>query len=135
MYRTHPNNRSCIEQKGDSAIPLFFHDIYLFDDHDGAGIWRREHAAEHTQFYTTLAAQTNRKLIPDIDLVSWDESKPFITRWLVAHESVHEQLRTYTGVSGVNLADVDFSKEIQFYEWLDIHRTEHTLLRQAFGIT
>jgi hypothetical protein len=116
-------------------VPRFFHDIFLYNDPEGFGVWRAEHQYEHTQFYTTLAAQTPRKLIPDLDLVSWDDSKPFQTRWLVAHESVHEQLRTYTGVSGVNLADVDLTKEIEFYEWLDIHRTEHTLLRQAFGIT
>lgn len=116
-------------------MPIFFHDIYLFGDEAGGSIWRSEHAGEHTQFVTTLAKAAPIKLIPDYDLASWDQSKPFITRWHVQHEAVHEQLRFYTGVSGVNLSDVDFSDQAEFYDWLDGHKAEHVLLRQALGIT
>jgi hypothetical protein len=116
-------------------MPLFFHDLYLFGDQDAAGIWRAEHQAEHTQFVVTLLNASPIKSVADFDLVSWEETRPFITRWLTQHEAVHEQLRFFTGVSGVNLADVDFSQQGEFYDWLDVHRNEHVLLRQALGIT
>jgi hypothetical protein len=80
-------------------------------------------------------AQATPILIPDYDLTSWNNSKSFARIWLVTHESVHEQLRSITGVSGINLADVNLDNEEEFYTWLDAHRNEHALLRRAFGIT
>ena len=74
-------------------------------------------------------------LIPDYDLTSWDNSQSYATNWLTTHETVHEILRYYTGVAGINLADVNLSKEDEFYEWIDAHRNEHVALRKAFGIT
>jgi len=53
----------------------------------------------------------------------------------VTHESVHAQLRSITGVGGVDLSDVDLGKEDQFYQWIGAHRAEHANLRAAFGIT
>ena len=115
-------------------MPRFFHDIYLFGDPIGASIWRREHQDEHTQFVQTFLAQTPPLDVTDYDLDSWEDNQRFVAYWLTAHESVHEELRSFTGVSGVNLADVNLFKIDEFYEWIDVHRAEHVLIRQALGI-
>lgn len=114
-------------------MPIFFHDICLFGDEAGFAQYRQEHWYEHIQF--VQIAQSHLKLIPDYDLTSWDNTKEFARDWLTTHETVHENLRFLTGVSGVNLADVDLSNESEWYQWLDAHRVEHAALRTAFGIT
>jgi hypothetical protein len=116
-------------------MPLFFHDIYVFGDQDAAAVWRQEHQYEHTQFVTLFQGQPNPVDLPDYDLTSWQEDPAFRTMWLTAHESVHELLRDLTGVTGVNLADVDLTQEDEFYDWLDDHSTEHAEIRTALGIT
>ena len=48
--------------------------------------------------------------------------------------TAHQALRAFTGVSGIDLANVDLSKEDQWFEWMDDHRAEHADLRAALGI-
>ena len=74
-------------------------------------------------------------LIPDYDLTSWRDDDAFARVWLTTHQEVHEVLRSFTGVTGVNLADVDLSNESEFYTWLADHAAEHAALRSAFGLT
>ena len=116
-------------------MPLFFHDIFMYGDEAGFAQWRQEHWYEHIQFVQLGQKSSPVKLVPDYDLTSWDDSKPFVTSWLTTHEEVHENLRTITGVAGINLADVNLENETEFYLWLDAHRVEHAALRSAFGIT
>jgi hypothetical protein len=73
--------------------------------------------------------------IPDYDFALWGDDKRVITSWLEAHQTAHEALRTYTGVSGIDLADVDLTQEDQWFSWMDSHADEHSLLRQSLGIT
>ena len=116
-------------------MPVFFHDQFLFGDEAGFAQFRQEHWYEHIQFVQIGQAQATPIFIPDYDLTSWDDSLAFATNWLTTHESVHEVLRFYTGVTGINLADVNLANEDEFYEWIDAHRNEHASLRAAFGIT
>jgi hypothetical protein len=116
-------------------MPVFFHDTFLFGDDAAFAQYRQEHWYEHIQFVQIAQALATPILIPDYDLTSWRNTTSFARNWLVTHETLHEDLRNITGVSGINLADVDFSKEDEFYSWLDAHRTEHAQLRTAFGIT
>jgi hypothetical protein len=116
-------------------MPIFFHDQFLFGDETAFAQYRQEHWLEHIQFVQIGQAQTPTPvLIPDYDLTSWDKRQSFVRNWLVTHEDVHEVLRSVTGVSGINLADVDLDNETEFYTWTDAHRDEHALLRRAFGI-
>jgi len=116
-------------------MPIFFHDQFLFGDEAGFAQYRQEHWYEHIQFVQLGQAHTPIQLIPDYDLGSWEDSRSFATDWLTTHESVHEILRGYTGVGGINLADVNLANETEFYLWIDAHRAEHRALRTAFGIT
>jgi hypothetical protein len=116
-------------------MPVFFHDQFLFGDEAGFAQYRQEHWYEHIQFVQIGQAHMPVIQIPDYDLTSWDNSQAYATNWLTTHESVHEILRFYTGVTGINLADVNLANEDEFYEWIDAHRNEHAALRKAFGIT
>lgn len=117
-------------------MPIFFHDQFLFGDEIAFAEYRQEHWYEHIQFVQIGLKQTPTPvLIPDYDLTSWTNEPSFVRNWLVTHEQVHEQLRSLTGVSGINLADVNLDNEYEFYTWIDAHRNEHALLRTAFGIT
>ena len=116
-------------------MPLFFHDIFMFGDEAGFAQYRQEHWYEHVQFVQLGQTAATPRLIPDYDFTSWQNTTDFARSWLTSHETTHEILRSLTGVSGVNLADVDLTNESEFYQWLDAHRAEHAQLRTAFGIT
>ena len=116
-------------------MPLFVHDQLEFGDQTAWHIYLHEHWFEHSQFVDIAAAQTPVILIPPYDFTSWRNTDDIARKWLVTHESVHAQLRSITGVGGVDLSDVDLGKEDQFYQWIGAHRAEHANLRAAFGIT
>jgi len=117
-------------------MPIFFHDQFLFGDEAAFGQYREEHWLEHIQFVQIAQAQSPTPiLIPDYDLTSWHDSDAFRFNWLNTHQQVHDRLRQITGVTGVNLAEVNLQNESEFYQWIDAHRNEHFQLRAAFGIT
>lgn len=117
-------------------MPLFFHDQFLFGDQPAFAQYRQEHWYEHVQFVQIAQKHAPTPIsVPDYDLTSWQNTTDFARIWLDTHENVHAILRGITGVSGVNLADVNFGNEAEFYQWIDAHRNEHVALRQAFGIT
>jgi len=116
-------------------VPLFFHTDLLFGDQEAWGTYLQEHGYEHRQFVQLGQLGTPGFLIPDYDLFSWEDSTVYARNWLTTHESVHEVIRGITGVSGINLADVNLANESEFYTWLDAHKQEHISIRQALGIT
>jgi hypothetical protein len=54
--------------------------------------------------------------------------------FLNSHQIMHELIRPYANVTGIDLALVDLKKEEEFYIWLDVHAEEHALIDQAFGL-
>lgn len=117
-------------------MAIFTHDEFLYGDQVAFAQYRQEHWLEHVQFVQIGLAQTPTPvLIVDYDLTSWSDDEFFVRNWLNTHEQVHERLRQLTGVTGINLADVNLKSENEFYTWIDAHRNEHALLRQAFGVT
>ena len=113
-------------------MPLFFHDQFLFGDEAGFAQYRQEHWYEHVQFVQIGQAQSPVILIPDFDLTSWANDQSFATNWLTTHESVHEILRFYTGVTGINLADVNLENESEFYTWDNLCSEGAELFKQHF---
>ena len=115
-------------------MPIFVHDIVLPNDLAGFSIWLNEHYLEHKQFVTIFQSQTVPVFISDYDLGVWGSDKKVISAWLESHQAVHQALRDHTGVTGIDLADVDLSKTDQWFAWMDDHRAEHRDLRRALGI-
>lgn len=115
-------------------MPLFFHDIVLPKDPTGFSIWLQEHYLEHAQFVRLFQSQTVPIFIPDYNFALWGDDRKVISSWLEAHQAAHENLRTFTGVSGIDLADVDLRQEDQWFSWMDSHAAEHADIRSALGI-
>jgi hypothetical protein len=115
-------------------MPLFFHSTVLPHDPAGFAIWLQEHYLEHAQFVRLFQSQTTPIFIPDYNFALWSDDKKVTSAWLESHQTAHQALRTYTGVSGIDLADVDLTKDDQWFEWMDDHAAEHTDIRHALGI-
>ena len=115
-------------------MPIFFHDFVLPDDPAGFSIWLQEHYLEHQQFVQIFQAETTPIFVPDYNFALWGDSKFSISGWLQAHQAAHVVLRQNTGVSGIDLADVDLNKHDEWYAWMDDHRAEHADIRHALGI-
>lgn len=116
-------------------MALFNHTVVLPDDPSGMGVWLLEHYYEHLQFVTLGLKQTPAVFIPDYAVQSWSDERPIVKQWLAAHQTIHDALRGWTGVQGIDLSTVDFDDQSAFFQWMDAHATEHTLIRQALGIS
>jgi len=115
-------------------VPVFFHDIVLPHDVAGFSIWLQEHYLEHAQFVLLFQSQTPVVFIPDYNFALWGDDPKTISSWLEAHQATHQSLRDHTGVGGIDLADVDLTKDDQWFTWMDSHASEHADLRAALGI-
>jgi glycogen debranching enzyme len=93
-----------------------------------------EHYLEHAQFVQIFQSRTPPIFIPDYNYALWGDDKKVISAWLEAHEAAHEALRDHTGVSGIDLSDVDLSQDDQFFDWMDSHAAEHADIRAALRI-
>jgi hypothetical protein len=118
-------------------MTIFFQpDHCLPHDPTGFGYWLQSHYNEHRQFIQIAQTQlTIPVFITDYNLAYWSDEPKIAQRWLLAHEQIHEQLRTLTNVGGIDLSQVDLTQDDQWYEWMDDHAQEHMDFRQVFGIT
>lgn len=115
-------------------MPIFFHDIVLPRDPAGFSIWLQEHYLEHVQFVQILQGMTPPFFVPDYNFALWSVDKESASAWLQSHQTAHQALRNFTNVGGVDLADVDLSKDDQWFSWMDDHADEHSTIRLALGI-
>jgi hypothetical protein len=116
-------------------MPLFFHDVVLHNDPDGLGIWLLEHYQEHLQFVRMGLQQTPIQNIPDLDIAIMSQEPERREEWLSSHMDIHENLRNWTNVQGVDLATVDFDNSDSWFLWMDAHAQEHRAIRSALNIS
>ena len=116
-------------------MAIFVYETLLPRDPAGFSIWLMQHYLEHAQFVQIFQQQTTPIFIPDYNFALWDDDKNVVGSWLQAHQRTHQSLRDFTGVSGINLADVDLTQDDQWYTWMDDHAAEHRDIRSALGIT
>jgi hypothetical protein len=110
-------------------------DVVLPKDPIGFGLWLTGHYREHLQMNAVCIALTPSIHVPNYDIFGWKDDAKAVQQWLVAHESMHQVLRTVANVSGADLSLVDFSKDDEFLDWMDDHATEHGYFRTALGIS
>jgi hypothetical protein len=116
-------------------MALFSPDYFAPGDDIGHGIWLNKHALEHIQFVQLGLSQSPPVFINDYDMFAWDKKDKYAQKiWLEVHETVHAQLRATTGVSGLDLSEVDFDNRGDMLEWLDAHAQEHAQIRAKLGI-
>jgi hypothetical protein len=106
-----------------------------FGDAPGVGIWLDMHYRQHLMYNDILAALDPPQILPVYDLLVIAGGDAGLRFWLDSHETWHELVRPFANVIGINLADVDFRKPDQFYQWLDLHAQEHADLDLALGAT
>jgi hypothetical protein len=116
-------------------MAIFIYPTLMPNDPAGFSVWLQQHYLEHQQFVRIFQVQTHPIFIPDYNFALWDDDKKIVGSWLEAHQATHLQLRAFTGVDGINLADVDLSKQDQWFSWMDDHASEHAAIRAALGIT
>lgn len=107
-----------------------------FGDIVGLGAWQVGHARQHLRYLAALAARSPPVILADIPLLRIGEDKEEIRTWFQDHYfNVHLPLRLYAGVSGgSDFSFVDLSSPEAFYDFLDVHFIEHTLLDAALGV-
>ena len=106
-----------------------------FGDIPGYGVWDIGHGREHIRFVQTLAAQSPPILLPDPDLLALLTGGPTARASFDTHQTIHNLLRGYTNVSGVDYTDFRLDQQTEFYSFLSYHETEHAAIRAALGLT
>ena len=106
----------------------------LPDDATGFGAWLTEHYYQHLQFVQLGLKQTPVRFIPDYDIISWSDEPGIQKLWLWAHQTIHNCLRSWPGIQGIDLATVDLSDNASWFDWLDAHAQEHGEIESALGL-
>jgi len=107
----------------------------LFGDEAGWGIWQSGHARQHLRYLSALAALATPIIIPDVPLFNVGSTPNEIQTWFHDHYfAVHVPLRDFTGITGPDFSVVDIGNQEFFYDFLDLHNSEHLLLDIAFGV-
>lgn len=114
-------------------MALFSPDIVAYGDQAGMGLWINSHWYEHGQFWQLGLALTPPQRFPVYDLLGWSEDPEQVRAWLDAHAAVHEALRTFTGVGGIDLSQLSDDPGA-FDQWMAYHAQEHATLRRVFGV-
>jgi len=109
-------------------------DTVIPNDPNGWAAWLDGHYREHQTFIQKCRALSPSVNLPDYDIFAWKDDPKIVQQWLVAHESIHAQIRQATGISGSDLSLVDFSNEDDFISWLDGHASEHSYFRRALNV-
>lgn len=116
-------------------MPQFAPDQVDFGDLPGYGAFDVGHHREHLQFVQTLAMLPSPILIPDFDFLQFLTAGQVRQSQVVTHYQAHLMLRQSANVQGVDLSQFNLDKSDDFYSWIGYHSTEHSLIRQALGIT
>ena len=100
-----------------------------FDDEDSMKYFRLQNSLSHSN----IAKSFKRSGLPI-------ESYPLNTvgdekDWLLVHNEVHQQEIVNLGITEqVDLSEVDFSNQEQFYEWMQRHALLHQYVENALGL-
>jgi hypothetical protein len=108
--------------------------IFSLGDRAGQGRWEVGHYRQHLHYLTKLAGLSPAIIIADHPILRMGVSDVQRKLWLADHANVHNILRQYTNVSGIDLSAVDINDPNEFQVWLDSHATEHQLIDQALGL-
>lgn len=110
-------------------------DVCLPKDPAGFGLWLAGHYYEHVTMRQKAAAISPPQSVPDFDIYSWSDDPLYVISWLNNHQAIHTILRAGANLTGIDLSEVDLSKEEEFSEWMDDHAQEHIVLRDFYGIS
>jgi hypothetical protein len=110
--------------------PTFF----SLGDRAGQGQWEMGHYRQHLRYLLTFLGISPPIVIPDHPIMRMGDNDTQKKIWLADHAAIHNTLRTYTNVTGIDLSLVNLHSADEFQVWLDAHATEHDLIDQALGL-
>lgn len=116
-------------------MPQFAPDQVTFQDIPGLGTWDTGHHREHQQFVQVLSEQTPAILLANYDFLQMLTAGNARRSILETHMEAHNLLRQITSISGVDYSQFNLDNDLDFYDFLGYHSTEHQQLRAALGIT
>ena len=91
-----------------------------------------ENALQHTRFKAILA-QKGRST-PSFNLFDLDTTN--IDDWMLPHQNEHEAFAQLLGLQNpINLLDMNWNDENQFYDWISDHYFAHVAVAAALGVT
>lgn len=111
-------------------------DLVAFGDPAGLGEWEIGHYRQHLDYNTFLASQSPPVILPTFPIMRLSGADPDeILFWLNFHEKWHELVRPYANVTDIDLSEFDITQPDVWYDWQDLHNSEHQLFDQAFGLS
>jgi hypothetical protein len=108
--------------------------LVAWGDKAGLGLYLIGHYRQHLVYNAVLAARTPPVIIDEFPILEIGDSDEERRAWLDDHNNWHQLIRPYANVTGVDLSAVDFDDREEFYDWQDVHKSEHALLDTAFGV-
>lgn len=91
-----------------------------------------ENALQHTRFKTVLAE--NGLVTPSFNL--FDLQTDNIDDWMLPHQNEHQAFAQLLGLQNpINLLDMNWNDENQFYDWISDHYFAHVAVANALGVT
>lgn len=110
--------------------------VVAFGDPAGLGEWEVSHFRQHLNWNNFFATQATPIIFPTYPIMRLVGADPDeILFWLKFHEQWHEDIRKQTNVSDIDLSEFDITKPDVWYDWQDLHNSEHQLIDQALGFS
>jgi hypothetical protein len=99
-------------------------------DTQGLQVFMLENALQHQLFKTTFSQKNI--LTPSYNLLDLEISN--IDDWMLPHQTEHQFFAVNLGLSNpMNLLDMNWNDESQFYDWMEDHYSIHESIVKALG--
>lgn len=103
-----------------------------WNDTQGLQVFLMENALQHALFRTTFAKQgliTPSYNLFDLQIENTDD-------WMLPHQNEHQAYAEILGLDNpINLLDMNWNDEEQFYDWIADHYFIHTAIASELGLT
>ena len=102
-----------------------------FGDDEGLQLFLFENALQHNLFKNGLF---NKGFItPSYNL--YDVQIENLDDWMLPHQQEHQAFAEYLGLQNpINLLDMNWNDESQFYDWLSSHYYIHAQIASSLGL-
>lgn len=103
-----------------------------WNDEEGLQIFLMENALQHQLFRSTLGT----KGFPTPSFNLFDLQIENIDDWMLPHQNEHEAYAEILGLDNpINLLDMNWNDETQFYDWMADHYYIHTAIAASLGLS
>jgi hypothetical protein len=102
-----------------------------YGDTEGLQVFLFENALQHSLYKTTFFE--NGLVTPSYNL--FDVEIENLDDWMLPHQQEHQAFSSYLGLQNpINLLDMNWNDEDQFYDWLSSHYYIHVQIAASLGL-